>query len=326
MRLKISISELRATIEQTHFANQGDKCEQRYGPVFRERFPRVEEFWRWCVVPMTKRIEQAPGSQLDVSRRDDVAADLWAISFRHYSAFLHFVYAYERLQKADEPWALVEFYSHLGSVCDLAEDFLIGVHLMVLACRDQHSTLLSELPRAEFLELAAEWYDQSYPGLYEHYLLKGKGGSFSFPSKKSLVREYLGGKSEAWKRYCDYVGTLRPYRNFLVHDVALGEVRGADGMRFVPKKGRLSAYKKLDQVFVAASDVERRNKDFIAPEQQMTEDFTERQSVLNLVWAKPIEDLTELLYQERNKNILEKYNLDPAGGGTGESKPDPTLE
>src|SRR5450759_4983651 len=116
MRLKISVGDLRARIEQTHFANQGDGFEQQYWPVFKERFPRLEEFWRWCVVPMTARIEQAPGSVPSMSKRD-VASDLWQISFRHYSAFCHFIYAYERLRHAQEHWAFVEFYSHLGSVC-----------------------------------------------------------------------------------------------------------------------------------------------------------------------------------------------------------------
>src|SRR5579863_2329302 len=157
MGLKISIADLRAKIEQIHFANRGDALEQQYWPVFKERFPRVEEFWRWCVVPMTGRIEQASSPALDMTTRD-VAPDLWKISFRHYSAFLHFIYAYERLRQAHEPWAFGEFYSHLGSVCDLAEDFLIDVHLLVLFCRDQSSTLLCKLTRAEFLDLAAEWY------------------------------------------------------------------------------------------------------------------------------------------------------------------------
>lgn len=309
MRLKISIADLRARIERIHFVNQGDGYEQRYWPVFKERFPRVEEFWRWCVAPMTRRIEQTSlSAPADISKRE-VASDLWEISFRHYSAFLHFVYAYERLRKVQEPWALVEFYSHLGSICDLAEDFLIDVHLLVLFCHDKSSTLLCKLPRAEFLELAAEWYDQSYSHIYEHYLAKGKGIPFSLPSRRSLVQEYLGKKSQGWKQYNAYSGPLRAYRNFLVHDDALGEITVADGMRLVPKKQRLSSYKKLDQVFTAARDVGLLKRDFITPEEQMIADFVELQSVLNIVWEQPIQDLTKLLYEEQNPIILEKYNL-----------------
>jgi hypothetical protein len=311
MRLKISVGDLRARIEQTHFANQGDGFEQQYWPVFKERFPHLEEFWRWCVVPMTARIEQAPGSVPSISKRD-VASDLWQISFRHYSAFCHLTYAYERLRQAHERCAFVEFYSHLGSVCDLAEDFLIDVHLLVLFCRNQSSTLLCELSRAQFLDLAAEWYDQSYSGTYENYLAKGKGVPFNLPSRKSLVREYLGKNSQTWKQYEHYAGPLRAYRNFMVHGVALGEVQLANGIRLVPKKQRLSAYKTLDEVFAAARDVERLKRDFINHEEQMIADFGELQAVLNIVWEKPIEDLTKLLYEERNKKISEKYNLDLA--------------
>jgi len=217
--LKISVPALRARIDQTHFANQGDAFERQYWPVFKERFPRVEEFWRWFIVPMTPRIEEDLTFPPRMAKRD-VADDLWQISFRHYSAFLHLIYAYERLRQVHERWALIEFYSHLGPVCDLAEDFLIDLHLLVLSCCEEGSALLCKLPRAEFLDLAAEWYDQSYSAVYEHYLAKGKGMPFNLPSRKSLVREYLGG-SQAWKQYQNYAGPVRAYRNFMVHDVAL---------------------------------------------------------------------------------------------------------
>jgi hypothetical protein len=114
------------------------------------------------------------------------------------------------------------------------------------------------------------------------------------------------------------VGPLRAYRNFLVHDVSLGEVRVGNGMRLVPKKLRLSKYKKLDQVFAAARDTDLLNQDFITPKEQMIEDFVELQSVLNIVWEKPIENLTTLIYHERNKKILEKYNLEVADSASGQ--------
>ena len=34
------------------------------------------------------------------------------------------------------------------------------------------------------------------------------------------------------------------------------------------------------------------------------------ESQVNVVWDKPIQDLTKLLYEERNANISEKYNLE----------------
>jgi hypothetical protein len=191
---------------------------------------------------------------------------------------------------------------------------MIDVHLLVLLCRDQSSTLLCKLPRDEFLGLAAEWYDESYSQVYQHYLSKGKGMPFNLPSRKSLLREYLGQGDQGWKRYQSFAQPLRAYRNFMVHDVALGEVRVGNGLRLVPKKQRLSEYKKLDQVFAAAHDPERLKRDFVTPEEQMVADFIELQSVLNMVWERPIQDLTKLLYEDRNETILKKYNIELPDG------------
>jgi hypothetical protein len=116
MPFKISVADLRARIEKVHFANQGDAAEQQYWPVFKERFPHLETFWRWCVVPLTSRIERAPGSVPIMPKRDGVANDLWQISFRHYSGFCHFSYAYERLRRIHETWASSNFI-HISGLC-----------------------------------------------------------------------------------------------------------------------------------------------------------------------------------------------------------------
>lgn len=308
MPYQISTTELQHRIEQVTFGSDGDTWERQYWPLFKERFPRLERFWQCCIVPVSERIERDLDDPLRYRRRS-VTGDIWQIAYLHYSAFLHLVYGYERLRQGHEPWAFVEFYAHMGSVCDLVEDFLIKVHLLVLACRGAQSKLLTELSREAFLDLAGKWYDRNYSQLHEHYLAKGKGKPVHLPARPSLVAEYLGPKDPRWCAYRDYSVTLRQYRNFVVHDVALGTIVSAGGLRLVPKKEKLSKYKKLDSVFAAASDIQRQKTDFIMMEEQMVADFAELQSVLDSVWERPLADVADLLFKERNAIILEKYAL-----------------
>lgn len=308
MPYQINIDELKRRIAQLSFGSDGDTWERQYWPIFKERFPRLEQFWQWCIVPVSERIERTLDDPLRFRRRP-VSEDVWQVAYLHYSAFLHLVYGYERLRNCHEPGAFVEFYAHMGSVCDLVEDFLVHVHLLMLTCRGEQSTLLTKLSREDFLELSGSWYDRNYAQLHEHYLAKGKGRPVHLPARPSLVAEYLGPKGPSWCAYRDYSMTLRQYRNFVVHDAALGEIVSAGGIRLVPKKAKLSQYKKLDAVFAAASDIQRQKQDFIMMEEQMVSDFAELQSVLDSVWERPLTDVTKLLFEERNALIVEKYAL-----------------
>lgn len=312
-KLQIDLERLRDETKKLSFSSDGDSFERKYWPVFEEKFANLERFWRVSVVPTSRRIECDTRDAARHNRRAGVDDDVWQVAYSHYSAFIHCVHAYECLCAASEERSFVEFYAHLGSVCDLVEDFLIRVHLLALECRDKKSDLLQKLSREEFLQRAGDLYDRSYDQLYEHYLAKGKGLPLKLPSRTSMVAEYLGKKSPEWRLYRDFSGGLRPYRNFVVHDVALGKISRSQSSPLVPKRERLGQYKKLTEVFDAAQDAERVANDFIPAEDQMALDFTELQSTLNAVWERPIDDFNSLLYQERNPILLKKYGIEPTG-------------
>ena len=115
----------------------GDGNEQQYWPAINEQFPNYERFWQHLVVPMTKRIDLPPGSAGRHERRDNITDDLWNVSYINYSVFLNLVGAFEHLSQP-VMLSVGNFYTHLASACDLAEEFLLRVHLLIAECRGEH--------------------------------------------------------------------------------------------------------------------------------------------------------------------------------------------
>ena len=214
--------------------------------------------------------------------------------------------------------SFANFYAHLGSVCDLAEDFLFHIYLLVLDCRDKQSPTLQGLSKEEFLKRASEWYDKSYLRIYENYHSKGKGSPLHLPARQDILSEYLE-RHDSWKKYKSCARLLREYRNVVVHDHLIGVVRTHLG-DLVPKKEKIQNYRRHFAIEKANSDSAVLNSDFILMQEQMIGDFAELQVRLNDLWHKPIEDLRALLFKELNPKLLAKYDLTillPAGAVRG---------
>lgn len=266
---EISADKLRGLVESLQFANDGDPHEQQYWPILKERFPNCERFWQQLVVPLTRRIECERDDPKRYERRD-VADDVWTIGYLNYSLFLHLTATYDHLPCPLHS-SFGDFYTHLGSACDLAEDFLLKVYLAVGECTDQPIPALQALSKEECLEMAARWYDTEYPKAYENYHRKGKSKPLYLPPRAAVIDGYFAGEKETWKAYTTFAQRLRTYRNRIVHDVAMGNVL-VGKVHLVPRKERITEYQKLQDVFDAANDPMRLKADFIVREEQMVND------------------------------------------------------
>jgi hypothetical protein len=151
--------EIQKSLTNLHLATDGDDIEQQYWPIINEQFPNYETFWQHLVVPMTKRIELPPGSAGRHKRRDNIADDLWNVSYINYSVFLNLIGAFEHLSQP-VMLSLGSFYTHLASACDLAEEFLLRVHLLTAECRGEQVPELDPYTKAEFLKKLDQWYDK----------------------------------------------------------------------------------------------------------------------------------------------------------------------
>ncbi len=308
MPFKTSVKKLQKTVVDLYLANDGDDYEKAYWPAINQHFPNYECFWRRLVVPMTKRIESPVNSQGRHQRRGRIADDLWRVSYLNYSLFLHLAYASDHLRLPLES-SFGDFYTHLGSVCDLAEDFILAVHLLISECRNQPVPVLQGLSKEEYLAMATKWYDQEYPKAYEHYHKRGKGKALHLPPRETILDKYFAQEDANWKAYTKLSGLIRPYRNKVVHDVAMGTVV-VGKFQLVPKKERIQNYGAIRSVQEAAKDIKRLERDFVVREEQMGVDMRSIQMLLNMLWEKPTADLRTLLYEERNPALLQRYNLE----------------
>ena len=308
--LRISQQELNKIINKTFFANYGDSHERQWWFHFKERFPNCEIFWRYFIVPHTNRIlPEGEREEERIRPRDGVAEEIRVISNIHYTIFVNMIYSLDHLKNFQSS-SFEDFYIHLSSAGDLAEEFLLKTYFLILECRGQKSEILQELKKEDFLKKAQKWYDENYSKIYEDYLKKGKPASIKLPNRKNILDEYFK-DSEDWRQYKRFIQKIREYRNIIVHDVQIGKILSAfaKDIVLVPKKEKIKDYKDWQKVFTAGKDIEKLRKDFIEMKEQMILDIGTIQILLNNIWDKPINDL-KILFDEKNKVLLRKFDIE----------------
>ncbi len=252
-------------------------------------------------MPTTKRIENSPSPENRIQRREGILDDLWLITYVNYSLFLNLVGAFEHLS---QPLTLSvgNFYTHLASACDLAEDFLLRVHVCISECSGETVTF-SPLTKGEFSQRLDDWYDKEYQKKYPHSHAKGKAMLIHVDPRDKVKRH-----DQSWKSFKSFSGPIREYRNKVVHDVQIGTVR-VGKINLMPRIEKIRNYASLAAVQDAVKNPEIVKRDFVVREEQMYSDFRTFKERVNALWEKPIEDFARLLYAERNTVLLQKYNL-----------------
>jgi hypothetical protein len=303
---KHDIKSVRATVSALQLATDGDDYEKRYWAALRDHFPNYETFWRDLVTPMTRRIDLPVGAKGRHERREHIAEDLWEISYINYSIFLNLSGAHEHLTQP-VPLSLGNFYTHLASACELAEEFLLRVHRLVSECRGTPIPELAPLPKQVFLDECATWYDTHYKKAYEHYHQKGKKMMVPVDPTESIISAYTK-NNNGWKEFIRFRQPIREFRNRVVHNVQLGTIRDG-GKNLMPRPDKILSYASITAVQNAFHDRERLAKDFVVREEQMQRDFIACNQRLNDLWNLPIDDLRTLLYERHNATLLDSYHL-----------------
>lgn len=291
--MKVTKNSLTALTSVASFAHNGDVHEQQLGNLVVPAFPEVEMFWKSLIVPLTERILGYPnGLTPGIRMRPEVAPELhdWAQS--HYSIFLGLAYAHlHRL--AGTRCQLEDFYSHLGTTCDLVEEFLETTFLLLANAQQLQVQVLQSLSEAEFLDLAKKWYTKNYNTLFDHYKQRRQMPPISPIGKTPLVKEFLAThlqRPDLWKRWARLTGELRPMRNVLVHRPQLGRLIQHDGKVLIPAPRVVTKYRSWRSIFGATQD--QIKKDFVLAEVQMCTDIARMSEVLNQIW-EPVRTAVE---------------------------------
>jgi len=309
MRYKISLKKLQTIISKTCFENEGTPYEKSCWLHLKNRFLNCEEFWKYFIVPQTKRIDPTVQDSYErIGFRAGIHEEIVGITSFHYSTFVNSTYAHECLQ-GSRPSSFMDFYVHLTSACDLAEKFLIQIYLLTFKCRNQKSEILEQLPKERFLAMAEKWYDKNYSKIYDYYLKKGRVFSLRLPTRTHVLDEYFEEEPDAWKQYKQLSQKIREYRNAMLHDVQIMGVLNSDNVLLVPKKEKIHHYQRWHANNKVRQHLEKYKDDFIEPRGQMASDSEHIESLLNDLWRKPIEDMKKLFFEEKNKLLLKKCNI-----------------
>ena len=298
-------------LRHASFQSDGDSYEQQYGGLVVPRFPNCELFWKLFVVPLTERISDYPnGLTYNIRPRQGVDAELENIANTNYTTFLNLIYAHIHLN-SDMISSLENFYSHLGSVCDLVESFLERWFFLLMRCRGDESEILQQLTREDFLNIAGDWYDKNYSTLYEYYYSKGKSLPIRIPSRKNIIKElfkkYLK-NDELRKKYIRFSQSIREFRNVVVHDVQIGRLN-INGETYIPKAQVIKEYRTWREVFSAINKPGVIAQDFQLKKTQMESDINELETILNTIWELIIYEFLSEFYTHDRHFLRDLYAL-----------------
>ncbi|MBL7903101.1 MAG: hypothetical protein JNK73_13980 [Bacteroidia bacterium] len=305
MTLTIQTEKLLDKVRAYSFRSNGDSNEREFGHLITDNFPNIEMFWKHFVTPLTNRINENVALEIDKTYPraaiDNSIKDLAAI---HYSVYLNLIYAADCLT-FNRTSAFENFYTNLGSVCDLTEEFFTQIYFLKLECTNSKSEVVEYLSKTKFMKIAGDWYDTYYKTTYTYYLQRGKHHAPKFISRVNILDEYFG-KDKGWKEFKTYMSQIRQYRNVIVHNSQIGSILH-DRKRYVPKKDKIGDYKKWHEVFATKND--RFKHDFVNVEDLMNNDFIEIKKRLNDLWSKPQDEFFKLFYTDKNNLLLNKYSL-----------------
>ena len=310
MKLKVNPTLLPEYLNRVSYKEHGDRYEREYGNYLIGHFPNSERFWRIFVVPFTERMEGYPATITpEINIRTNIDPEIEDIANTHYSMFLNFAFAHLHLENRT-PSSLENIYTHLGTVCDLAETVIEKWHFLFLKLENMESKVLQGLSRDEFLKKAGDLYDEQYQGWYQYYIKKGKSPPISLISRKDTLIEYLGDKSQTRKTYSAHSQFIRQMRNVIVHDVRVARIIEKNGQILIPKPKVITQYRSWRNVAAVIKDQAKIARDFAEQYQQAKNDLETLEQVLNEIWEILIQNIESEFYSKTRSSLRDMFNIE----------------
>jgi len=320
MKINKKTSDFKKHLEEYRYQgidnNGGDSIEKKHGDKVIDLFRNSEIFWRLFIVPMTNRIDDNYNGNDPIGLRKilfDKGTDLIDISRLNYSVLFNLISAYKCIEEKNKEEKRISFfenfYAHLGTICDLAEELIKQVYFLIQICQGNKIEYFRKFTYNEFIDFAKRWYINNYESSHEKYLSQGKVDRNYLPINGDPFEKYFG-KAKEKRCFLTFSGSIRQYRNSIIHNPKIPGHFIA-GNIYVPKKEKIKNYMKWHQVHAIDPIVNENiiKSDFIEQFELMEGDFKTMKVRLNDLWEKPIKDLEQLLYVEQNSLLIEKYSL-----------------
>jgi hypothetical protein len=302
-------------LDHISYEEHGDRFEREYGYYLSSSFPNCERFWRAFVVPSTERVEGYPTKiTLNLNVRPQISPEIEDIANVHYSMFLNLVFAHLHLENK-LPSSLENFYTHLGTVCDLAEMAIERWYFLCLNIEKKQSRVLQGLSRDQFLEIAGKLYDERYKGWYQYYLQRGKNPPINLISRTDILVEYLGKDSQVRKEYAAHSQAIRQIRNVIVHDVKVARIIEKDGQILIPKPSVITKYRSWRNVAAVINDQAIIARDFNEQYQQAEQDIIALENILNKMWEILVNHVESEFYSAEKTSLRDMFNIEFFSGG-----------
>ena len=284
------------------FASSGDDLERRAFHLLSD-FPRLEEFWRVFVVPLTGRLKGIE----DIECRSGVDPNLQSICAANYTLFVHLIAAKTTLTNWGET-SLYTVYTRLGSAFDVFESLVVKFHLLLCECRGLKSPLLSELSEEAFVQRAKEYFQKKYHRLLELYQIKGKAPMMNAPIDGDIFAEYFGDNSTG-TTYGTISRQVREFRNVIVHDIHVGGI-SVRGQTLVPKTDKILKYRRWSDIQKVWGKEDIVAKDFCEVKTQCGNEIARTADVLNALYEKLLKDFNEEFYNPKHSGLRDLFGIE----------------
>lgn len=308
MALLFNPIQLKALVEKFSYSNFGDHYEKNFASMMNGKFPNSEVFWKFFVVPMTKRIVSDDVND-QIRPRESVSIDIQSISTCHYSIFLNIIYADDCL-KEKQLGFFENFYAHLATICDLTDDFFLKLFTLRERCYDRTPKGLNKLSKEDFISVAESYYTSQYEKDYLNYFSKGKITPQRLISARNVLEDYFQHSFKSnWTEYKKLSQNIRTYRNVIIHNSKVGSlINSENNSIFVPKKEYIGHFKDWKSI----SNVTPKDFSlcFVDQKSLMSNDLSDLMKILNELWWLPIIDIKKLIYEEKNKKILDLFDIE----------------
>jgi hypothetical protein len=297
MEIDSSTSDFKNYLDKYYYNGEeylgGDSIEKKMGLKVIDLFPNSEQFWRLFIVPMTNRIDKDYIGDDWIGLRNilfKTGSDLIDISRLNYSVLFNLISAYKCIEEKNKEEKRISFfenfYAHLGTIGDITEEFIIQVFSLINECKKDSK---------EYLEIRNEIKDAD---------------KWSKKDKRNNVFKRYFNQNRECTEYLNAIGLIKNYRNAIMHNPKIPGLYDKNKV-FVPKKEVIEKYMKWHQVHAidARKDNNLFKSDFIEQFELMEVDFNTIKKRLNDLWEKPINDLNQLLYIDKNLKLLQMYDL-----------------
>ena len=297
--------QLRHWSQSLSFAQDGNALERRYKYMLSD-FPRLEEFWRIFVAPLTPRLTQEKSKD---DFRSGVDPALRYICAANYSLYVHLVFAKVILTEWDET-SLETIYSRLASAFDVFEALVIRLLCLLNFCREERPRVLAGISEEEFLSLAKNFYREKYPTLFSLYLSVGKKPpSISIPTKTNIFDEYFKGNPYRKRYHKLSSGEIRAFRNVITHDVRLGLLMTPDGSTYIPRSSVVGKYRLWSDIAKVADKPDLFRSDFCEAKAQCSFEISRTIEVLNALYEQILGDFEAEFFSDDRTVLRDLFGI-----------------